>query len=187
MKNLISLFGCLALPLSAMAAPAATGEGLPRLVTLQAINFILFVLFVVFLYRKYNVGAALAAKKEKYLATMKEATRTRDEALARKTDLETRLNTLLQTAEQSRQKARGEAQGMKSNMISQAHESAQKMKDDVRKTAAIEVAKAEIQIKDQLLEESVQRAREQIKQVLADADQKQLQQDFVDKIQVVRS
>ncbi len=186
MKKLLPLVSLIFLTSSAWAAPAAHGEGIPSIFYFQIINFILFAGIIVFIIKKKKLNESFAAKKQAFLDSMNQATRVREAAEARKRELESRLKTLVATADQSRQKARQDADALKASLIQQGEEMAKKLKTDVKKSVEIEVAKAEIHLREELLDAAISGAREQIKAALAGSDQKQLQQEFVEKIQVVR-
>ncbi len=183
-KFLLSII-LLVLPTVALAAGGGGHhDGIPSIVWLQTANFAIFALILGYLILK-KVPPILAQKRETYFAEMKKATAQREAAEKDKADLVQRLEKLKATTDESIQNAQTESQALKEKMLTEANEIAGRVRSEAVQSVKFEAERAKLELKDQLIEQAVDNAREILKTKMQESDQKRLQSEFVEKIQVV--
>jgi F-type H+-transporting ATPase subunit b len=168
----------------AFAAGGGHGEGVPPYFKWQLFNFTLFVLLLFFLFRK-RLPAFFAKKREDFLAYERKARQEKEEALRAKRDVERDLQNLLAGRKDGLENAKREANAFAEKMKQEAAALDRRLKEELARTESIEMEKVAYSVRTQLIERSVERARESIKRDLVEADDKRLQNEFVEKIQVV--
>ncbi len=168
-----------------LISPSLTyAAGGADIVKVQAINFVIFAAILGFIMYK-KVPPALAAKKAKYLEEMSKATRAREAAEKENKELQERLNTLKATANESVENAKKDAEALKEKNLADANEVAQRIKSEAVQTVKFEADRARLALREELIDQAVEKAGDILKSKMEDADQRRLQSEFVDKIQVV--
>ncbi len=194
MKNLKSLAGLiiiLAFPLLALAqehgshAEEAAEVGVPFTVTLQAINFFIFVAILVWLLRG-PVRNYFTNKELNFKQALLKAETAKQAAITQKNEMAAKLNELNQSTEKALADAKIDAGALKAKMLQEATEMSARLKADAQRTAEFEIARAKTALREEMLVQSVALAQKMLADKMADGDQKRLQTEFVDKIQVVR-
>ncbi len=182
-KKIIGLASYLALAVAPVAAFAAGGgeHGIPSVVGLQVINFAIYVALVYFVLRK-PVREFFKSRVENYQQALRKAEHAREEAEAKKREIQERLATLENTSESSLANARKEAAAMLERIQREAEEFAQKLKFEANQTVAIELEKAKMELRRELLDQAVAMAEKMLRDKMVENDQKRLQTEFVDKI-----
>lgn len=178
------------LPAFAIAAGSGHGEahaagGVPMAVVFQAINFLIYVGVLYFLLRK-PVLSFFTGREQAFKQALVKAESAKREAEAKKREIQDRLNRLETTADESVAQAKAEAAALKARILKEASELSQKLRDEAHSATEFEVARAKHELREELLVQSVAAAREMLADQMAEPDQKRLQTEFVDKIQVVR-
>lgn len=160
--------------------------GIPTMVWLQFINFGLYVALLFFALRK-PVLNFFSNRETTYRDAIKKAEAAKTEAETKRREIQERLTKLESTREQSIEQARAEAAALRAQIIEEAKNLAAKLKTDAEQTAAVELDRAKVALRRELLDQSVLLATKLLsgKDKLQDQDQKRLQSEFVDKIQVV--
>ena len=172
----------------AIALAASSGgheEGIPSAVIYQAINFFLFIGLMVFLLRK-PVRGYFTGRQAAYKAALHKAETARREAEAKRQEIQDRLNKLESTTQQSVAQAKAEAEALKQKIVTEAQQLSVSMREEAQRTAAVEVERAKNQLREEMLAQAVALSRKMLEEKIAEPDQKRLQTEFVDKIQVVR-
>lgn len=175
--------------LASGAAHAASGGhgdgGIPAAVYWQALNFVLFAALLWFLLRK-KVPAYFKERAANFNMALAKAEKARLEAEAQKREIEQRLKTLQASADQSVAQAKAEAEELRKKILREAEELSVRMKEDARRTAEIELQRAKTELREEVLAQAVTAAKQILSEKIAETDQKRLQSEFVEKIQVVR-
>lgn len=170
----------------AVAAGAAHGEaGIPASVMWQAINFALFVGLLWFLLRK-KVPAYFAERAANFNLALAKAEKARQEAEEQKRVIEARLQALQSSADQSVAQAKLDAEELRQKIVREAQEISVRIIEDARHTAEIELQRAKSELREEVLSQAMVAAKKILSEKIADTDQKRLQSEFVEKIQVVR-
>ncbi len=187
-------FFCLAfvslVPTIAMAADGGHGGGhgaqeIPRVVWFQFLNFFLYVALLAYLLRKPLISF-FTARAENFRQALLKAESARQEAEKQKHDIQKRLAKLQDAANENLQKARAEAEDLRKRIIGEAQDLAISLKTEAQRTAEIELQRAKFELREELLNQAVQSAKAILNTQIAETDQKRLQTEFVEKIQVVR-
>lgn len=160
--------------------------GLPTVVILQAINFLLYAGLVVY-FARGPISNYFKNRQANFYSAMKRADAARAEAQAKRSEIQTRLAKLEATRDESIQKARNEAAQLRDQIVNEAKALSEKLRGDAERTAMIEVERAKLSLREDLLNQSVQMAQRILTDKMQDQDQKRLQEEFVTKIQAPKS
>lgn len=169
----------------AYAAAGGDHHGVPwKMVITQVFNFILVIALLTYLLRK-KAKEHFKERVQEYHALITRAESAKVEAENNKKQITERLAKLEQTADSSIQQAKAEAQELKSKILEEANNLSKKLEEEARKTVDFEIQRAKEQLRRELLEESVEDARKAMKEGVQDPDLKRLQNEFVQRVQVV--
>lgn len=179
-------FYMLLAPATAFAAAGGHGEahGIPSFVMWQAINFTLFALLMFFFLRKPVVNY-FRGREESFKSALVKAEAARKEAEQRRNEIKRKIEQIESTAEQSIANARAEAQALREKITQEAAELSRNLKDEAHQAAQHEVVRATNQLRDELLSQAMTLSKQLLADKMAEPDQKRLQTEFVDKIEVV--
>lgn len=188
MKKLIALTLPLLCAGVALAAGDSHGDGhIPvKAILVQAGNFGAFLLLIYFVSRK-KVAAFLVSREERFHQARIKAEAARAEAEKTKREIQTRLAQLEATAATSVSQARAEAEELKKKITQEARSLAKNLREEATRTAQNEIERAKFELRTEMLKQSMDTARKILGEKMAEPDQKRLQNEFVEKIQVVRS
>lgn len=151
----------------------------------QCLNFSFLLAVLYFLMRK-AVTKHFEHRAREYRELVEKAETARREAESSKLEVERRLANLSASAENAAQEAQAEANLLKSRMAEEARQMAAKLEQEAQRTVAVELEKAKSDLRRELLQQALTSAAESMKRGLNTAEQKKLQNEFADKIQVVR-
>lgn len=184
--NKIVLSALLFVPAMAHAAGGGHGaDGVPGIVTYQAINFVLYAALLFFLLRK-PIKNFFKGREDSFKQALIKAEAARADAEKKRQEIQERLTKLEATADQSIAQAKAEAEALKNKIIQEAQELSKNLKDEARRTADIEIERAKLELRSDMLHQAVALSQKMLIDKIADNDQKRLQTEFVEKIQVVR-
>lgn len=169
----------------ALAAEGGHGNGIPKVVVYQAINFILFAV-ILFLLLKNKVVGHFTQRRNEYLAAARKYEHAKREAEHKIADLKARMNKLDATAADSVQKAKAEAAQLQNKIVADAQATSQKLQQETKRTLDAEVARAVQELREEVLAQATKAARDLMQQQIKEQDQQRLQQEFVEKIRVVQ-
>lgn len=171
----------------ALAAGGGHGEAeIPaRLIIVQGINFLIVIGMLTYLLRD-KVKAYFQAKYETFRAEMNKASVAKEQAQRQRDEIKRKLNELEATAEESVKRAQVEAEELRQKMIADARAQAQRTEQDALKTAHFEIDRARSALRQELLTRAMDLAKETLQERVELQDQKRLQSEFVEKIQVVQ-
>ncbi len=152
-------------------------------IAVQALNLSLL-LILLFLAVRKTISALFANRAKEYQTLVSRAEAARQEAERGKREITERLARLESTADQGVAQARSEAEELRAKMIQEAKALAARLEAEAERTAKIEAEKAKAELRRELLQKALNETREDLKK-LGSTEQKKLQAEFADKIQVV--
>lgn len=191
MKNalkFITIFGITLLSQLALGEehPHGGEEGIPwHLITSQAVNFGLLVGILFFVGRK-AVVQHFAERKKTYLELVEKADSAQREAEKTKQHISERLQALESSTKQSLVQAQSEAKELEQRILTEAKEIAAKLQDEAQRNAQQTLDRARLDLREEMLATALKAAKQALEEKVGGADQKKLQSEFVEKIQVVQ-
>lgn len=187
MRLLVVLFVLLTSSLLLAAGGEVThgGGGIPKVVFHQALNFVLF-FGLLFVLLKKTVANTFQTRHADFHSALTKAQAAKKDAEARKKEIQDRLNKLESTAAESLQTARAEAETLRKKIMQDAADISQNLRTEAQKTTQHEIERAKTELREELLSQSLLAAKKVLSETTSEADQKRLQSEFVEKIQVVR-
>lgn len=175
---LISLF-----PGLALAAGGHHGEGVPKVVIYQVINVVILFGGIIY-FTKDSVIAFFKDRSSQYLEAAQKSAFAREQAEREFVDIKNKLAQLDATRTESLKKAQAHAEDMKKQILDEAQVVSNRIKEDAKLTAKLEVERAQRDLRQQLLKDSVEAARVVLTKDLGSADQQKLQKDFINHVGV---
>lgn len=168
------------------AASGGHGDhGVPwGLIIPQIVNFSILVFLLVYLLRN-KAKAHFQERSESYQALLTRAESAKKEAEANKKEISERLARLESTAEETVTRAKAEAADLKAKILEDAENLSRRLKEEAKRTADFEIQRAKEELRQDLLQQAVQDARQSMEKDVQDPDQKRLQNEFVQRVQVV--
>lgn len=169
----------------AASAGHGDGHGVPwTTIAVQAFNFLLLMGILVFALRK-TVKAHFATRAQEYTDLVQRAEVARKQAETAKKEVEARLARLESSSVDTVKQAEAEAGVLKARMAEEAQQMARKLEQEAQRTAAVELEKAKAELRRELLQRALANSKESLAKNLGSNEQKKLQNEFVEKIQVV--
>ncbi len=153
-------------------------------VTAQFVNLTIFITIVAFLTRK-QIAGYFRSRYESYHDLVHRAEQSRREAEKIRTEIRERLERLEASAQDSIETARREAKELSQKIEQEAQDLTAKLRTEAEKTAFFELERAKSELREELLELSLQAAHQALSESVNGTEQKRLQDEFVNKIQVV--
>ena len=150
----------------------------------QSFNFVVIFALLYFVLRK-AVKAHFEHRARDYKVMVDRADAARREAEANKRTIADRLQKLESGAESSLAEAKSEAETLRARMVTEAKEITTRLEADAQRTAQSELERAKAELRRELLQTALKSSNENLQKSLSSTEQKQLQNEFVEKIQVV--
>ncbi|MGE4133225.1 MAG: hypothetical protein AB7F86_16400 [Bdellovibrionales bacterium] len=150
----------------------------------QFFNFTLLLVVLGVLLRK-TVRAHFDNRAKEYKQLVARAENARNEAEKGRREIQDRLSKLESGAEKGLAQAQSEAEELRGRMLSEANSLSEKLRIEAQRTVELEIEKAKAQLRSEILAEALAATGESFKQHLNPNEQKRLQKEFADKIQVV--
>lgn len=166
------------------AGDAHEGGGLPTMFWLQVVNFTIYLGAIIF-FARGPLREMFKGRYDGFFSAVKRAEAAKAEAEMKRKEIQDRLAKLEATRDESIQKARNDAAALRNQIVEEAKSLSAKLKADAERTAQLEVERAKYELREELLAQSVQMSKRILTDKMQDQDQKRLQSEFVDKIQVV--
>lgn len=166
------------------AGDAHEGGGLPTMFWLQVVNFTIYLGAIIF-FARGPLREMFKGRYDGFFSAVKRAEAAKAEAEMKRKEIQDRLAKLEATRDESIQKARSDAAALRNQIVEEAKSISAKLKADAERTAQLEVERAKYELREELLAQSVQMSKRILTDKMQDQDQKRLQSEFVDKIQVV--
>jgi F-type H+-transporting ATPase subunit b len=172
---------------NAVAGPAGSGHEVHIPVWalfVQTFNVIILLSILFLLLRK---GAVIhfANRAKEYTDLVQRAEAAKQKAELGHREIKERLDKLESGAEASLVQARREADELKIKMIGEARTVSERLKSEAQHTVATEIEKAKAELRADLLQSALATSQEVLKSSLSSSEQAKLQNEFVQKIQVV--
>jgi F-type H+-transporting ATPase subunit b len=150
----------------------------------QAFNFFILVAILVYLLRK-TVKDHFQNRAREYQQLVERAEAARAEAERGKVEIEQRLQKLQMSADQTLTQARAESEELKRRMMTEAQQLSARLEHEAQRTVAVEIEKAKNELRRELLEKGLAASKEMLSKQLGSSEQKKLNNEFAEKIQVV--
>lgn len=185
MKWIITLF------LFSMTAFASEGahhvdEGIPyKTIITQVVNLLLLVALLVYLLRK-PLAQHFAERKAAFHDLVSRAEKARAEAESAKRAISDKLSTLQNSANSSAAEAAKEAEDMRKKMIEEAKALSERVQAEAQRSAHLELERAKTELRTEMLKLAAESAENTLREKVGESEKKRLQDEFADKIQVVR-
>jgi len=154
-------------------------------ILIQVANLGGLLIFLAWVLRK-TVSQYFSERRQVYLDLVQKADAAKLQAEQSRRDIASRLENLEATTKQSLQQAKAEATELRSRIVNEAKELAEKLREESDRSAKLEVEKAKNELRTEMLAKAVEAARAALKEKVGGPEQKKLQSEFVEKIQVVQ-
>ncbi len=154
-------------------------------ILVQVANLGGLLIFLAWVLRK-TVSQYFAERRQVYLDLVQKADSAKLQAEQNRRDIASRLQNLEATTQNSLQQAQAEAAELQSRIVKEAKELAEKLRAEAERAAKFEVEKAKNELRAEMLAKAVEAARAALKEKVGGPEQKKLQSEFVEKIQVVQ-
>lgn len=184
MKALVNLLILLA-PAIVFASGAEHGAEhaieIPKSVMYQAINVGILVAGLIY-FTKDGIVSFFGGRKAAYLEAAQKSAFAREQAEREFVDIKSKLANLDNTRAEQIAKAKAHADDLKNQIIEEAGQVSKRIKDEAELTAKLEVQRAQKELRQQLLTDSVDAARIVLTKDIGAADQQKLQKEFINHI-----
>ncbi len=161
-------------------------EGIPyKTIITQAINLLIFIGLMVYFLRK-ELAKHFAERKSAFHELVNRAEKARSEAEATRKEISDRLVRMENSAQGSMKQAEVESEEMRKKMITEAKALSDRIQAEAQKSAQVEIDRARAELRTEILRMSTEQAEKTLREKVGDTEKKRLQNEFVEKIQVVR-
>lgn len=160
-------------------------NGVPKVVYYQAIN-VAIIFIAGFWFSRHKVAQFFKEKRESFISAQQKANLALDQAKHEHHDVKTKLDKLKNNRLETISRANADANDMHKQMLQDAEAMAKKLKVEAEQSALLEVQRVKNELRDQLVQEAFELSRRDIKSKATEADQKRLQENFINKVQVVQ-
>ncbi len=151
----------------------------------QAIN-VSILLGGLFYFLRKPIREHFLNKRKEFVANAEKAAEMESSARSEREAIQRRIVRLEESTQESLSRAHAEAADLKRSILLEAEQISKKLRDEAASVAALEVSRARMILRDQLVQDSVELA-EQNMESLSIQDQHRLQGEFVENLQVVKS
>jgi F-type H+-transporting ATPase subunit b len=189
MMNRIGNAALVAAAMLALASPAlaadAGGDGWGTLAA-HAINLALLLGLIVY-FAKRPIQRGLKARAAEVGKDIAEASRLHAEAESMLSGYEAKLAKLEAQAQEMLEAYRAEGEADKARLISEGQADAQRIRDEARRTAATEVARARERLEAEVVDMAIAAARAAISEKITPADDRRLTADYLSRLEEASS
>ena len=158
---------------------------IPRDLIWSFVNFTIFIGLLVFFLRK-KVRVYFQEREASFKQAIVKAEHARREAEQAKATIKEKLDKLEASAKSDMAQAQKDAEELKARILAEARDLVANLKKETERTAESEIQRAKLELREELLLGAMEQAKKILKEKVNEPDQKRLQGEFVDKIQVVR-
>ncbi|QDK39563.1 ATP synthase F0 subunit B [Bdellovibrio sp. NC01] len=186
MKVIVNLLIFIA-PALALAAEHGGGHHdieIPKTVIYQLINVVILVAGIIY-FTKDGIISFFAGRKTAYLEAAQKSAFAREQAEKEFVDIKSKIANLDNTRQEQLKKAQDHADDLKKQIADEAAQVSKRIKDEAELTVKLEVARAQNELRTQLLNDSVEAARTVLTKDIGSSDQQKLQKEFINHIEVV--
>ena len=189
-KEFLSFLVFVAVSLFAIGAFAeeATGvaeTGVPRMVYYQAFNFFALIAILVY-FLKSKVGPFFKKRHDDVVEALKEANRIKTEAENKHQEYVIKIQELQREQDSVLEQMRRDGEDSRKRIMEEAKRISENIKLEARRAAETEMEKARAELYDEVLQQALEGARTLLVKSVAENDQRRLQKEFVEKIEVVQ-
>jgi F0F1-type ATP synthase membrane subunit b/b' len=172
----------------ALAAGGGHGADIPwnDLIVPQTVNLFLLVLGLVLLL-KNKVKLFYAQKHARFLEQKESSQRAYQEALAQKQSLEKKLSSYKSSVSTAVAQAQSDAKAVGQKLISEAQVAALRLETDSQKSAELEIYRAVLKLKSEIVEKAVDAAEAQLKQQIQETTDGTLRAAFLKRAEGLRA
>jgi F0F1-type ATP synthase, subunit b len=181
--KVLATIALLMMPALALAAGGHGEEGIPKTVIYQAINVIILVGGLIY-FTKDSIVGFFSGRKSSYLEAAQKSAFAREQAEREFVDIKNKIANLDKTRAESISKAQDHAKDMQKQIMDEAAAVSKRIQDDAQLTAKLEIARAQRELREELLKSSVEAARVVLTKDISSNDQQKLQTEFVKNIEV---
>lgn len=157
---------------------------IPTVVWYQLINVAILVAGLVY-YTKDMIVKTFADRRVTYVSAAHKSAAARDAAEKQFMEIKHRITELDRTREDALAKAHAHAEEIKQQILAESKQVSARIREEANITAQLETKKAQRELREQLLQDSVEAARMVLTKDISSNDQQKLQTDFVKSIEVV--
>ncbi len=150
----------------------------------QALNLALLIGLLVYLLRN-SLKQHFAQRATEYKELVDRAETAAREAEKTNVQIKDKLAKLEASAKQGEQRAREEADILRGRLEHEAKAISAKLAQEAQRTATVELEKAKIELRHELLQQALHSSREKLQNSLGSSDQQKLQNEFAQKIELV--
>lgn len=182
-RNALALLLILA-PLAVLAAGGeheAHAAGVPRVVLYQVINVVILAAGIVY-FTKDQIVQAFTQRRADYVAAAEKSAHARQQAEREFHDIKMKIETLEANRADTIQKAEAHAREIKEQIAREASEVSKRIREEATMTVKIETQKAQRELREQLVRDSLAAARGVLSKDIAGQDHQKLQGDFTQHI-----
>ena len=173
-------------PSLALAAGGGEHGAIPvKAILIQALNFSILVGLLAYLLKK-PAKDFFSSRGESFHEHLRKAEEAKERAETKKRTIKDRLESLHATAGDSTAKAKADAEELRHKIVEDAKTLAGKLKIESERTAQHELEKAVATVRDELIEAAMTSAEKNLATKVDATEQRRLQSEFVDKLQVVQ-
>ena len=144
-----------------------------------------FNIFLVY-FLKPKVGAFFNGRRETVLAALKEANRIKTEAENKHQEYVIKIQELQKEQDSVLEQIRRDGEETRKRIMEEAKRLSENIKNEAARAAETEVEKARSELYDEVLQQALDGARALLVKSVAENDQRRLQKEFVEKIEVVQ-
>lgn len=161
-------------------------EGIPyKLIFTQGVNLLVFVGLMVYFLRK-ELAKHFAERKRAFHELVDRAEKAKREAEATRREVSDKLTRMQNSAQNSMKQAEHEAEEMRKRMVTEAAVLSERMQIEAQKTAQMEIERAKAELRTEILRLAADQTEKTLRDKVGVNEKKRLQDEFVEKIQVVR-
>lgn len=184
-RNALALLLILA-PLVVFAAGGEHGEahaegGIPRVVIYQVINVVILFAGIIY-FTKDTIVQAFTQRRSDYVAAAEKSAAARQQAEREFQGIKAKIEELEATRAETIQKAEAHAREIKEQIAREADEVSKRIREEAAMTVKIETQKAQRELREQLVRDSLNAARSVLSKDIAGQDHQKLQGDFTQHI-----
>lgn len=172
-------------PIFALASGSENGghgEGIPETVKYQAINIIILIAGIIY-FAKGAVVSFFTSRQAEYVQAAQKSAKARQEAESNLTEVKTKLQDLVGKQDETITLAHSQAEETKKQLMAEAEQISKRIKDEAALTAKLEIQKAEKALREQLIHDSFEIARNVLAKDISTQDHASLQSSFSKNIE----
>ncbi|MNL12602.1 ATP synthase subunit b [compost metagenome] len=187
MKLLLNILILLA-PAVLMAAGGEHGAGhneIPKVVIYQFINVVILVGGLIY-FTKDGIIQFFSGRKSAYLEAAQKSAFAREQAEKEFVDLKNKIANIDATRADALKKAQEHAEDVRKQILAESQDVSKRIREEAELTARLEIQRAQKELREQLLKDSLSAARTVLTKDLGANDQQKLQNEFINNIEGAR-